>query len=52
MGTASARGPAVTDLQWFAFVILAVAVGIFGALLAVVGVKLINHADHRKPAAE
>jgi hypothetical protein len=23
-----------------------------GALLAVVGVKLINHADRRKPAAE
>ena len=41
-----------TRLQWFAFVILPVAVGVFGALLAVVGVKLINHADDRKPAAE
>ena len=42
----------MTDLQWFAFVILPIGVTVFGALLAVVGVKLINQADHRKPAAE
>jgi hypothetical protein len=41
----------VTDLQWFAFVILPICVGVFGAVLASVGVKLINHADRRKPAA-
>jgi hypothetical protein len=45
-------GPAVTDLQWFAFVILPICVGVFGAVLASVGVKLINHADRQKPAAE
>jgi hypothetical protein len=42
----------VTDLQWFAFVILPICVGIFGAMVGVVGVKLINQADRRKPAAE
>jgi hypothetical protein len=42
----------VTDLQWFAFVILPICVGVFGTVLASVGVKLINHADRRKPAAE
>jgi len=42
----------MTDLQWFAFIILLLRVTVFGALLAVVGVKLINHADRRKPAAE
>jgi len=42
----------VTDLQWFAFVILPICIGVFGAMVAVVAVKLINHADRRKPAAE
>ena len=42
----------MTDLQWFAFVILPICIGVFGAMVAVVGVKLINHADRRKPAAE
>jgi hypothetical protein len=48
----TAEMAAMTDLQWFAFVILPIGVTVFGALLAVVGVKLINHADRRKPAAE
>jgi hypothetical protein len=42
----------VTDLQWFAFVILPICVGVFGVIVGVVGVKLINHADRRKPTAE
>jgi len=36
----------VTGLQWFAFVYLPLAVTVFGALLALVGVKLIDLADH------
>jgi hypothetical protein len=43
---------AMTELQWFAFVILPIGVTVFGALVAVVGVKLIERADRRKPAAE
>jgi hypothetical protein len=42
----------VTNLQWFAFVILPICVGVFGAMVAVVGVKLIDRADRQKPAAE
>jgi hypothetical protein len=42
----------MTSLQWFAFVILPVAVTLFGGLLAIVGVKLIDLADRRHPAAE
>ena len=42
----------MTDLQWFAFVYLPLAVTVFGGLLAFVGVKLIDLADHhgRNPA--
>jgi hypothetical protein len=46
-----AERPPMTDLQWFAFVYLPIGVCVFGALLAVVGVKLINLADRRKPRA-
>jgi hypothetical protein len=42
----------MTELQWFAFVILPIAVTVFGAALAWGGVKLIDRADRRKPAAE
>lgn len=35
----------MTDLQWFAFVYLPIGVCVFGAVLAGVGVKLINWAD-------
>jgi len=43
----------MTDIQWFAFVILPVGVAVVGAVLAVVGVKLINLADHgQRHAAE
>jgi hypothetical protein len=42
----------MTDLQWFAFVILPIGVTLFGTMLAVVGIKLIDRADRRKPAAE
>jgi hypothetical protein len=43
----------MTEIQWFAFVYLPIGVAAFGALLAVVGMKLINLADeHGKSAAE
>jgi hypothetical protein len=42
----------MTDLQWFAFVILPIGVTLFGTMLAVVGIKLIDRADRRKPTAE
>jgi hypothetical protein len=42
----------MTDLQWFAFVILPIAVTVFGAVLAMVGVKLIDRADRHRSAAE
>jgi hypothetical protein len=41
----------MTDLQLFAFVYLPIGVCVFGALLAVVGVKLINLVDRQKPRA-
>ena len=40
----------MTDLQWFAFVVLPVRVTVFGALLAAAGVGLINRADRRSGA--
>jgi hypothetical protein len=42
----------MTDLQWFAFVILPVGVTVFGGLLALLGIKLIDLADRHKSAAE
>jgi hypothetical protein len=43
----------MTDLQWFAFVILPLGVTVFGALLTWVGLTLIDLADrHRKAPAE
>jgi hypothetical protein len=42
---------AMTELQWFAFVYLPIGVTIFGALVALVGVQLIERADRRKPRA-
>ena len=42
---------AMSALQWFAFVYLPIGVTIFGALLALVGVKLIERADRGKPRA-
>ena len=41
----------MTELQLFAFVYLPIGVCAFGALLAVVGVKLINLVDQQKPRA-
>jgi hypothetical protein len=41
----------MTDVQWFAFVYLPIGVTMFGALLAVVGVKLIELADRRHKTA-
>jgi hypothetical protein len=41
----------MTDLQWFAFVYLPLGVTVFGALLAVVGLTLIDIADRRHKAA-
>ena len=38
----------MTDLQWFAFVYLPLGVCVFGAALAVIGVKLIELADRRE----
>ena len=40
----------MTDLQWFAFVVLPIGVTVFGALLAAAGVGLINRADRRAAA--
>jgi hypothetical protein len=44
----------MTSLQWFAFVILPVAVTLFGGLLAIVGVKLIDLAptDDTQPPSD
>jgi hypothetical protein len=42
----------MTDLQWFAFLILPTGVTLFGTMPAVVGIKLIDRAGRRKPAAE
>jgi hypothetical protein len=41
----------MTDVQLFAFVYLPIGVCVFSALLAVVGVKLINLVDRQKPRA-
>lgn len=42
----------MTNLQWFAFVWLPIGVTVFGGLLALVGVRLIERADKRSHAAE
>jgi hypothetical protein len=43
---------AMTDLQWFAFVILPIAVTVFGDQFDADDGQQGNHADRRKPAAE
>ena len=42
----------MTDLQWFAFVVLPVRVTVFGAWFAAAGVGLINRADWRSGAPD
>jgi hypothetical protein len=42
----------MTEIEWFAFVILPLGVAAFGVVVAAVGVKLIDRADHRHKPAE
>jgi hypothetical protein len=42
----------MTQIEWFAFLILPIGVAAFGVVLAAVGVKLIDRADHHHKPAE